>query len=187
MCATSTHVALFLFVLLALPGAAQPSPQPQVIRRVAPETKRDPALEQAIRAELGNDSFSYAYNRVKLSNATAPEVLVYLPGSDYCGSGGCTTLIFAASEGSYRLVSRITLTRTPILVSPHRTNGWNDLILLVSGGGIPSGYYAVLQFDGRKYPENPTVAPAAPLRNIVKAAAYLTGTDKPGSVIVVSH
>jgi hypothetical protein len=72
-------------------------------------------------------------------------------------------------------------------VSPHRRNGWNDLIVFVSGGGIQPGYYAVLPFDGKKYPENPTIEPAMPLRERVKGMAYLAGADKAESDIVVSR
>ncbi|HTP30597.1 MAG TPA: hypothetical protein VMJ75_00395 [Candidatus Acidoferrales bacterium] len=166
--------------------AGQAPIRPQILRRAAPETKRDPELERAIREEIGSTSYSYAYNRVHLSTSAAPEVLVYLPGSDFCGSGGCTSLVFAANGGSYRLVSRVSLTRAPIIVSEHRSHGWKDLILFVSGGGIQPGYYAVMSFDGKQYPENPTIEPAAPLREKIKGTAYLTGADKGESVIVVS-
>jgi len=169
-----------------LPCAGQTSSRPQVLRSVAPETKRDARLEEAIRREFGNDGYSYAYNLVNLNKGTTPAALVYMPGSDYCGSGGCTSVIFAVRGGDYRLVSRFSLTRTPIIVSSHRTNGWNDLIVFVSGGGIQPGYYAVLPFDGKKYPENPTIKPAAPLRASVSGVAYLAGADKAEFDIVMT-
>jgi len=177
---------LFLLLLAAASCAGQNPIRPEIVRHVAPDTKRDPELERAIREEIGSASYSYACNRVHLSNASVPEVLVYLPGPDFCGSGGCTALVFGASGGRYRLVSRISLVRTPIVVSQHRNYGWKDLILFVSGGGIQPGYHAVLSFDGKQYPENPTIEPAAPLREKVKGTAYLTGADKGESVIVVS-
>jgi hypothetical protein len=177
---------LCLSLSLAMHSNAQTSLRPQVIRSIAPDTKRDPDLERAIRREVDSDKYSYRYDRVSLSNSAASQVLVYLPGSDYCGSGGCTTLIFSQTGENYRLVTRLTLTRTPIIVSRHRTNGWNDLILYVSGGGIQPGYYAVLPFDGKSYPEDPTAKPAKPLAEIVKGNAYLAGTDSHESDIVVS-
>jgi hypothetical protein len=177
---------LFLLLLLQAPCTGQVSVRPQVLRTASPETRRDAKLESAIRRELGDDRYSYAYNRVSLSNASLSEVLVYLPGMDYCGSGGCTTLIFALRGGEYRLISRLSLTRTPIVVSSHTTKGWKDLIVFVSGGGIQRGYFSVLPFDGQKYPENPTVEPALPLRAKVTGVAYLAGADKPGSDIVIS-
>jgi len=167
-------------------AAAQISARPQVLHTIAPETKRDAKLEEAIRRELADDRYSYAYNRVKLSNSTLSEVLVYMLGADYCGSGGCTSLIFAQRGEEYRLVSELNLIRTPIIVSSHRTNGWKDLIVFVSGGGIHPGYYAVLSFDGKKYPENPTIPPAVPLRQKIPGVGYLAGADKGKSVFVVS-
>jgi hypothetical protein len=185
------RLKLFLFLIpLALLCGAQTSSSPRIIRTVPSETTRDPKLELAISRELGDSRYSFAYNRVKLRNRNTPEVLVYLPGRDYCGSGGCTLLIFEVTDesrgGDYRLISRISLIRSPIIVSSHRTNGWNDLIVLVSGGGRQPGYYAVLSFNGGKYPENPTTQPAVPLRPGASGVAYLSGSDEPGSGIVVS-
>jgi hypothetical protein len=162
---------------MALMCFGQISEVPKVLRTVSPEGKRDVNLERAIRRELGEERFSYAYNRVSLSGGARLDVLVYISGPDYCGSGGCTLLAFALRNGDYRVVSRLTLIRAPVIVSSHRTNGWKDLIVFVSGGGIQPGYYAVLAFDGKGYPENPTVAPAAPLREKVAGTAYLAGAD----------
>jgi hypothetical protein len=166
--------------------AGQRPSRPRLLRSVAAQTNRDARIEAAIRREVGDDSFSYVYNMVNLNNGTAPEVLVYISGPDYCGSGGCTSLVFARRGGDYRLVSRLSLTKIPIVVSSHRTNGWKDLIVFVAGGGIQPGYYAVLPFDGKKYPENPTTLPAAPLRSSVTGVAYLAGANKAQSDIVVS-
>ena len=55
-----------------------------------------------------------------------------------------------------------------------RTSSWNDLITYVRGGGIVPGYYARLPFDGRTYPENPTIPPAQPLRKRVEGTAYMS-------------
>jgi hypothetical protein len=175
-----------LLFLAAPLCAGQTPPRPDIIRTVAPETKHDRKLEEAIQREIGESSYTYAYNRVKLHNGEASEALVYMPGADFCGSGGCTCFIFAARGGEYRLVSRLSLTRPPIVVSSHRTNGWSDLVVFVSGGGIQPGYYAVLPFDGAKYPDNPTVNPAAPLKERVGGVAYLAGADSPKFDIVVT-
>jgi hypothetical protein len=166
--------------------ADPPSPHPRILRSIVPETKRDAQLELAIRSEIGSDRFSYAYNPVSLHDGSASEALVYMRAPDYCGSGGCTALIFTKHNGDYRLITRLSLTRPPIVVSSHRTNGWKDLIIFVAGGGIRTGYYAVLSFDGKKYPENPTTAPATPLRATVTGIAFFTETDTARSDIIVS-
>ncbi len=72
-------------------------------------------------------------------------------------------------------MTNIALARNPIIVSQRKTRGWNDLIMYVVGGGIQPGYYTVLHFDGRTYPDNATVDPAAPLKTRAKGVAYLVG------------
>jgi hypothetical protein len=186
MFALRNSLALFALLCPGLAFTTRAAVTPHVLRTVSPDKTRDAGLEEAIRRELGSDGFSYAYNRVSLSSRSEAEFLVYLRGADYCGSGGCTSLVFATRNGQFRLISRLTLVRTPIIVSSHRTNGWNDLIVFVAGGGIQQGFYSVLPFNGREYPENPTIKPAIPPRQTVTGIAYLSGADSPGSDIVVS-
>jgi len=40
-----------------------------------------------------------------------------------------------------------------------KSNGWHDISVVVAGGGI-AGYEAILPFDGKTYPSNPSVPPA---------------------------
>jgi hypothetical protein len=54
----------------------------------------------------------------------------------------------------------VTLANLPIRRLATSSRGWSDIGVYVSGGGIIQGYEAVLRFDGRRYPGNPTVAPA---------------------------
>jgi len=175
----------FLFCIAAA-GSVLASSRPEIVRSVTPETARDKQLEEAIGHEVGNDGYRYSYNHVSLSGGRTDAALVYLSTPDDCGSGGCILLVFEKEGEGYRLVSRITLIRTPVVVSSHVTNGRKDLIVFVSGGGTQPGYDAVLAFDGYKYPENPTVSPAVPLKKSVRGVAYLSGEIRPDSVIVVS-
>ncbi|TMX37508.1 hypothetical protein [Vibrio sp. Hep-1b-8] len=79
---------------------------------------------------------------------------------DWCGSGGCTLLIFDNQQQDWRFNSKITLVRTPINVGVNKQSGWQDLVLFVSGGGaIPNQH--VLKYNGVKYPLNPSTAPVA--------------------------
>lgn len=183
---TKTLAAVLLLLTAAAPARAQRGPKPVVTREFRPEAARDAELEAAIRDPDGDgdpDNYdpsgaswtNYYYNRVDLDGDGRPEVLVYLFGSYMCGSGGCNTLIFRREGGGYRLVADIALTHNPVFVSERRTNGWNDLVVLVAGGGIRPGYYSVLRFDGRSYPDNATADPATPLRARVRARAYLVG------------
>lgn len=179
--------ALLFFASLAL---SQQAPRPITVRSVRAEKIPNQLLEKAILEFLGtgapNEAVTYFYNRVDLNRDGKPEVLVYLAAQSVCGSGGCTALVFKMQENEYKLISEIALASTPIVVSSQSSNGWSDLILSVAGGGIQPGRYAVLRFDGARYPENPTVAPATILRRRVRGVAYLVGAGQPGSGIVIS-
>ncbi|MET0626043.1 MAG: hypothetical protein ABW250_24125 [Pyrinomonadaceae bacterium] len=182
---TKTLAAALLLLVAPAQASAQRGPKPVVTRQFQPESARDAELEAAIRDPDGDgepDNYdpsgeswtNYYYNRVDLDGDGRPEVLVYLFGSYMCGSGGCNTLVFRRAGGRYKLVADIALTRNPVFVSERRTNGWNDLVVPVAGGGI-RGHYAVLRFDGRSYPDNATGDTATPLRAPVRARAYLVG------------
>jgi hypothetical protein len=114
-------------------------------------------------------SFKSAF--VDLKDDGTFEVFVYRNDPFYCGSGGCNLLILAPTSSSYRIVADTTITRPPIRVLTHKTNGWHDISVWVSGGGIIPGYAARLAFNGRSYPSNPSVPPAQPLKG--KAAGWI--------------
>jgi hypothetical protein len=132
------------------------------------QTDRDVELEKAIlQANTYYDSRSieifgsharYFYNKIDLNDDNKPEVLVHVLDPTFCGTGGCTTLIFKSVGQNYQLVSEIRLTRLPIIVTNQKTNGWKDLILNARGGGRGSagnsGLYLV-RFNGRTYPDAP--------------------------------
>lgn len=141
----------------------------------------DTALEEAILTQLeeyencdmepGN-SVRYFYNAVDLNNDNIAETIVYLVGGFTCGTGGCTTLIFSSSGDRHELISHLTLTNNPILVSHQTTNGWRDLVLYVSGGGAKASYHR-LRFAGNSYPENPSVEPVLTRDAVISGDAYI--------------
>lgn len=102
-----------------------------------------------------------------------PEAIVYLVGPEWCGSGGCNTLILTQDDGSWRIVANITITQPPIRVLTDTSHGWRSVGVWVQGGGIQPGYEAELRFDGKSYPRNPTVPPARRL------------TGKPAGEVVI--
>jgi len=85
----------------------------------------------------------------------------------YCGTGGCTMLVFKGTKPGFEFVSRSSLIRGPVLVSEARTHGWRDLIVKVSGGGITPKMVA-LKYTGSKYPLNPSRLPALPKKQQMK-------------------
>ncbi|NVD08180.1 hypothetical protein FCU94_14975 [Vibrio sp. JPW-9-11-11] len=99
------------------------------------------------------------------------ELLVQL---DWCGSGGCTLLIFDNQAQTWRFNSRITQVTTPLSLGRNQHQGWQDLVFFVSGGGaIPNQH--LLQFNGEQYPLNPSVAPVASYDDISTVQLFADG------------
>ena len=96
-----------------------------------------------------------------------PESFVYVTDQDYCGTSGCLLLVLSPTHDSYRVVMRATATQLPVRILPTSTHGWRDIAVTVAGGGILKPYLARMRFDGRRYPSNPTVRPAVPLRRAI--------------------
>ena len=99
-----------------------------------------------------------------LNGDGTPEAMVYVVGPQVCGTSGCDTHIFIKHGSGYKLVATIGLSHPLIVAASARSHGWRDLIVFVAGGGLLPGYYAELRFDGREYPDNPTVKPAQRIR-----------------------
>jgi hypothetical protein len=70
-------------------------------------------------------------------------------------------------------------------VSTQKAKGWSDLIVYVSGGGITRGYYVALHFDGRTYPDNPTVLRSLGARAKITGKAYVSDEVTPTNGIVL--
>ena len=107
----------------------------------------------------------YRVANADLNGDGQPEVLIYDDGPDSCGSGGCDLFVLSRVAGRVIVISDVSITRPPIRVLPSISHGWHDLGVFVAGGGIIPGYTARLRYDGRHYPENPTVPPAEPMRH----------------------
>jgi hypothetical protein len=100
---------------------------------------------------------------VHLRDDSTQQVIVYLIGRAWCGTGGCLTLILVPKDSSYTIITEMSVVQPPIRVLDTKSNGWHDLGVWVQGGGIQRGYEARLSFNGNEYPDNPTVPPAQPL------------------------
>lgn len=92
----------------------------------------------------------YAAYRVDLDDDGRDEVLVYLMGPWFCGTGGCNLEVFAQGEAGYRQVAQFSITQTPVFVGPGRSKGWLDIVRHEAGGGAPSRYVREA-FDGKTY------------------------------------
>jgi hypothetical protein len=128
------------------------------------EAKPDPELEEAILRHFpsykrtvvdqpgGTGRGRYAYARADLNGDGREEVFVYLMGSVFCGTGGCNLMVFSSGPGGYKLINNFPITRLPVIVSPAKTGGWNDLWRPQSGGGEGPSYVRHT-FNGRRYVE----------------------------------
>lgn len=97
---------------------------------------------------------------VKTNGGKSEEDIVYVSGQGWCGSGGCTMLILEPTESSFKVLGRVTIVQLPIRLLHSMSHDHPDIGVLVQGGGILSAYEAVLSFNGKSYPRNPSVPPA---------------------------
>lgn len=149
----------------ATPAATAPAATPAT--PPVPSQAAPAGLETALRGLHADDgALTYAHAYVDLNGDGTDEVLAYVMGPMVCGSGGCNLYVLApegedGGEG-WRVVTRTSVTRTPVGVLTTSTNGWRDLAVSIGGGGAQAGWVR-LTYDGRTYPTNPTAPPATPL------------------------
>lgn len=146
------------------------------------ETERDPKIEAEVVGLFFNSNeepeFKYLYNKVDLNGDGKDEVFVLLLGTYFTGSGGSTAIILQEGADGYELVSRHTLINAPIIVSDNKTNGWNDLIVMVSGGGYPATFNKLV-FDGKEYPLNPSMQPVVEVGTKVSGIGIIADEISP--------
>ncbi len=118
---------------------------------------------------------------VDLQDNGTHEAIVYLISGERCGSGGCPMFVLTPKDSSYSIITQTSVTQRPIRILATKTNGWHDIAVQVSGGGI-DGYEAKLSFDGKAYPSNPTVRPA---RRLVEKTAGVVAIPDLGKGIPV--
>jgi len=101
-------------------------------------------------ALLSSDDRKFTYTAIDLDGDSNNEIFVAMKGSYFCGSAGCTIYLLNSRAEK---INSFTIVNGPIMISPGKTNGWNDLI-------IPSGgkTYRV-KYNGKAYPSNPSLQP----------------------------
>lgn len=167
-----------VLVNLSLVGCAGNQPQSDSTLLIPlPPNPIDPTDAQARTAikeflsSTGSPAASlYDIRRYDLNGDGRREAVVFIksPFRFWCGTHGCTVLVFKAHDKHFTLVNDIQPVRAPIHVSANKTNGWHDLIVRVSGRWTES-HDVALRFDGRRYPTNPESAPIDPYLASVSA------------------
>lgn len=153
-------------------------------------TKRNIKLEQAIKKSTDYSEIAkkmaehelakYFYNYIDLNGDNKPELVVHLYGMYFCGTGGCTTMIFKNVGSEYRLVSLFGVSSTPIFVTNQKTAGWNNLIIRERIDSQGNGGYFLLKFDGKTYPDIPGQ------RTRIRQNIPITGTELMSDIDSVS-
>jgi hypothetical protein len=174
-----------LFALFTLVGVL---PAQKATPRIASGPEASSAARTALRGFLQrylrdpdgreDKSTEYVSRFVDLTDDGKREVIVYLTGRDWCGSGGCTAFVLAPEGPSYKVITEFSITRPPIRVLATTSSGWHDLAVQVQGGGIMKGYEARLAFDGKTYPRNPSVSPAQKILGSVKGDVVIASSSK---------
>lgn len=154
----ATVVSAMLMFGLTL-SAVRCFPQ-SATKQTAPSSAREKSLREFLQKLIrtknfpGQDDTRYAKAFVDLNSDGKEEAIVIMVGRWMCGSGGCTSLILTPQETSWRVVSTLLGTDTPIRVLTTRSNGWHNISFSARNPGEPA-YEAELQFDGNTYPVSP--------------------------------
>lgn len=119
-----------------------------------------------------------AVARVPLASGGV-EILAYLSGHDWCGSGGCHLVVLQPWRNGYRVVTDMTISLLPIRVLSTSNHGRPDIGVWQREYGIYAGhgYEARLRFDGKSYPDNPSVPPAIPLGHHIAGRVVISRDD----------
>jgi len=140
--------------LIVLGCSNQSHIKPDLRQYVSEVTEENEPVFDAGHADLNGDGLN--------------EALVFLKGMQWCGSGGCTFMIFENLGTSYQFISKSTVTSTPISVAKTESHGWKDLIVWSRGNGL-----VLMKFDGDKYPRNPSLEPPVSESKILESQLVL--------------
>ena len=111
-------------------------------------------LEKAI-SDVTKDDSTYQLAYADLNRDGIDDALVLLEGSNWCGSGGCTLLVFEGIEnGNFKLNSKSTVASATIYVIEQDSTGWSDLSVYSKGTG-----QVMMKWGGSNYPSNPSLQP----------------------------
>ncbi|MGF1848539.1 COG3650 family protein [Vibrio lentus] len=147
-------------------------------KQINPSDQLDQKVDQAIREyfKINNtdpDNTQYRWLTYDLNGDGKEELFAQL---DWCGSGGCTLLIFENHQDNWRFNSRMTLVKGDIRLGKSQSHGWQDLIFNVSGGGATPAKHT-LSYTGVSYPLNPSVAPVANDADISDVVLFADGVS----------
>lgn len=133
------------------------------VSAVAADAEPPPALSDAVQSYIyryitdvvHDETFRFALE--DLDGDGRADAIVLMSDPAWCGSGGCTMLIFRGVENGFEFVSKSTITNPPIRVSRKAVRGWRTLIVSSKG----KGDVALRLNKSLQYPGNPSMQPKA--------------------------
>jgi hypothetical protein len=128
-----------------------------------------PALDKVLQAHFKAEAVpAYTYALADLNGDGQLDAVVMMSDRDYCGSGGCSLGVLRGTKKSFVFVSESSISNEPIRVLRESRQGWKSLSVSVSGGGAQPGE-AIMRFNGKRYPRNPSVQPLAKAADLAGA------------------
>jgi hypothetical protein len=151
-------------------------------RTAIPASADEQSVRKFLQTQVEDKETRYVAVFRDLNGDGVPEALAYLLGNEWCGSGGCTLFVLQKSGSSWKAIGTMTVTNPPIRALEKTCNHWHSLGVWVQGGGIQPGYEAELCFDGKTYPENPSVEPARRTSTKLRGRVLIGSIKKSKSV-----
>jgi hypothetical protein len=161
------YVALLLGLICLSACSGPDTPSPRAELTPMPSAPVDPidavlkaSIEHFLRDTGAPASSLYSFTRDDLNGDQRRDALVLFenPYGYWCGLYGCTMLVMQATDSDFNLINSVEPVRGPLLISDTKTNGWNDIIIRVSGRWDETKDVA-LQYNGAAYPPHPSELP----------------------------
>lgn len=97
---------------------------------------------------ITEDQRKFQFYQIDMNNDGENEIFVNFITSYFCGSGGCTVLLL---NNKLKLITKFTVTKTPLFVEQTMKNGWR-ILLTKSEGELKE-----LIYNNGTYPSNPSI------------------------------
>src|SRR5260370_35322429 len=94
------------------------------------------ALPRYLRTLFEDQTARYAVAFPDLDGDGKPEAIVYLVSRDSCGTGGCDTVILSYVGESWKVITKVSITRPPTRMLKSKPNSCTHIGVCVTGGGI---------------------------------------------------
>lgn len=112
----------------------------------------------------------FKFYEIDLNEDGKNEIFVNLTSPYFCGTGGCTILLLS---NGLELITKFTVTNSPIFVEPTLKNGWKILSV------YSNTEWKQLVYSDGKYPSNPSVLKKAPYDAPSGHAEMIFGENEP--------